>query len=121
MEPGTTYPLTISDQSAAYYLYYHRSNSSFRIFEVISSGSIQSMATPLGNSKIKDKIKQNKFIFGSDSPYDDLEITPDQTEFCYKCFYLLKLKGKDVKAVVGVSEPRSPVLLYDNGAVREKI
>lgn len=61
-------------------------------------------------------------MFGSDSPYEDLEVKVGQKGFCFKCYYLIKLQGAPGALLdVGVTDMYTPVLMWDDGVVREKL
>lgn len=75
-------------------MYKHTLNSSFRIYEVITSGSLYGFATPLINTTLAAVIKDQKFLFGSDTPYEDLYVDKDASGFCFDCNYLIKLIGE---------------------------
>lgn len=67
-------------------------------------------------------MKSQKFLFGSDTPYEDLYVDKEDQGFCFDCNYLIKLIGEPSAEVqVGISDSLTPVVLPAGGVVREKI
>ncbi len=93
MKGGATYHVSMSQGHSLYFLYFHELNSTFRIYEIITSGSLYSYATPLHNITLHEVLKSQHFLFGSDSPYEDLQVEVNSSGFCYDCYYLIKLVG----------------------------
>jgi len=64
-------------------------------------------------------LSNEEYLFGSQSPYEDLEVQVEKKGFCFKCYYLIRLEGAPgAKLEVGVTDMFTPVLLWNDGVIR---
>ena len=54
--------LSLNNSEANYFLYYHQSNTTFRVYEVITTGYVHGQATPIVNSTLDATITLNKYL-----------------------------------------------------------
>ena len=107
----------LTSKELTYLVFYHNRNVSFKVHEVVRSGDSRLEIVPMRIEQFTKWLKGEQSYPASPTyqSYQEntfIEISPNDNQFCYECYYVILIQGADqVKEEIIISTEDSAIVL----------
>jgi hypothetical protein len=118
------FPFDSNKAGRMFMLYTHTSKDSFKVTQIINTGTLNVSASPIGNQTLNQLLQTDPktLAFVSPEASGGLSVSNTSSSFCWNCQYLIALwSGSAVQAEVIISNENSSIPLSANGIIKERV